>query len=840
MSTQAGAAGALDPELDSQVRLELGRAFRARLQGDAWLVLLGHSALVSLVAVLAWNAERGGRLALWVTAVVVTTVARTVWLRRSARPELSDRSVIVGARVMAAAHGLAWGLGAAFVMPLMPMPDIAVMIAVLAGIGAGAVATLAPDARSFYALVTAMAGPLPVGILAAGRDRPHIVALLVVAVFTIVMLVLYRRAHAAFAAQVLTVVHRTRAEAALRESEERFRLLSEAAFEGIAITERGTVIDCNDDLVSMLGYTREEMIGRPVVEFIPPEHAELVRARQQAQATERYEHLMRRKDGSTFPVEAQGRLIPYQGRQLMVTAVRDMTERRRAEEALRHSEARHRRLVEDAVFGIYRSTLDGRFVSANPALVEMLGYASEEEVLARDLARDIYADPAERERLIAGSREAERYEGVEVAWKRKDGTPITVRLSGRPIPQSDGELSGFEMIVEDVTERHALEAQLRQAQKMEAVAQLAGGLAHDLNNLLTAVLASGDLLAAELPPGSPHREDVETIGRAARRGGELTRKLLAFSRKHPLEVKRLSLAMLARDFVRMARRMVPEDVDVDVRVESHQTRIEADPGAIEQILMNLVTNARDAMPAGGKLVIEVGRRALDEEHYRAHGWGTPGEYVTLSVSDTGVGMDAETRQHVFEPFFTTKPPGEGTGLGMSVVYGLVKQHLGFVNVESEPGQGTTVRVYLPAAAGAVTAAEHPPTPAVRGGTETILLVEDEEALRAAATRVLEKHGYTVIAAADGHEALAVMGELKVAPDLILSDVVMPRVSGPQLLSTLRQAGPAPRTLFMSAYASRDLVERKRLEPDLPFLAKPWMLTDLLRKVREVLDAPPRT
>ncbi len=606
MALGVAAPEALDADLEQQFRRDMRRAFRARLQGDVWLVLLGHLALLALVTVLSWGSA-DGRLIWWVAAVVVTTAARSLWFRRSARRELSDRHLVIGARVVAAAHGLAWGLGAATVLPFLPMPDVAIVLAILAGIGAGAVATMAPDPPSFYLLIAAMAGPLPAGILLGGRDRPHVLAVLVVAVFTVVMLVLYRRAHAAFGEQVLTVLHRTRAEA----------------------------------------------------------------------------------------------------------------ERERAHEALRESEA-----------------------------------------------------------------------------------------------------------------------QLRQAQKMEAVSQLAGGLAHDLNNLLTAVLASGDLLDLELAADSPLRPDVDTIGRAARRAGELTRKLLAFSRQHPLEVRRLSLATLARDFVHMVRRVVPEDVAVEVLVDPAETTIEADAGAIEQILMNLVTNARDAMPGGGRLAIEVRRVALDDEHCRVHGWGTPGDYAMLAVSDTGVGMDAETRQHVFEPFFTTKPPGAGTGLGMSVVYGLVKQHAGFVSVESEPGQGTTVRVYVPALAGEVVHAQRPGTPAVPGGTETILLVEDDEALRSATLRALRKSGYTVVPAVDGHEALTILDGLKAPPDLILSDVVMPRVSGPLLLSTLREAGPPPRMLFMSAYTSEELVERKKLEPGLPFLAKPWTLTDLLHKVREVLDAPP--
>jgi PAS domain S-box-containing protein len=516
---------------------------------------------------------------------------------------------------------------------------------------------------------------------------------------------------------------------------------------------------------------------------------------------------------------------------------RDITQSKRAEEALQQSEATYRSLVEHAVFGIYRSTLDGRMVAANPALVEMLGYGSEEELRAQDMKRNIYADPEERERLIARYRDAERYEGVETEWKRKNGTSITVRLSGRPVRGPDRTLDGFEMVVEDLTERRALEAQLRQAQKMEAIGQLAGGVAHDFNNLLTAVLTSCDLLGAELPEDSPLRDDVDAICSAGQRGAELTRKLLAFSRKQPLELRTVSLATVANDFLAMGRRVVPEDVNVAVHVDAPDTTAHADSGALEQILMNLVTNARDATPAGGRILIEVGRRALDEEHRRVYGWGRPGEYVTLTVSDTGSGMDAVTQRRIFEPFFTTKPVGQGTGLGMAMVYGLVKQHEGYVHVYSEVGQGTAVRVYLPAVTGQGAEPARPARLEMRGGSETILLVEDDADVRRAATRVLEKFGYTVLTAADGYEALAVLEKREAPPDLIVSDVVMPRISGPHLVSKLREGGMVPRVLFTSGYTARDVVERAQLEPGVPFLAKPWTVTDLLRKVRQVLDGP---
>jgi PAS domain S-box-containing protein len=516
---------------------------------------------------------------------------------------------------------------------------------------------------------------------------------------------------------------------------------------------------------------------------------------------------------------------------------RDVTERKRAEEALASSEAKFRSLVEGAVHGIFRSTPEGRLVSANPALVEMLGYPSEDLLLAHDLVRRIYVHREEGEQLIAQYRDAQRIDGVDALWQRQDGTPIMVRLSGRPVRRPDGSVEGFDMLVEDVTERHRLEEQLRQAQKIEAIGQLAGGVAHDFNNLLTAITASCDLLSSELPPDSTYADDLKTIRTAAERGAELTKRLLAFSRRQPLMLRNVSLAAVADGFLPIARRAVSEDIELAVRVDAGDTTVNADANAVEQILMNLVTNARDATPAGGQIVIEVGRRVLDEVHRQTYGWGEPGEYVTLTVGDTGHGMDAATQQRIFEPFFTTKPVDQGTGLGMAVVYGLVKQHDGFVQVYSEVGQGTTVRIYLPAVAGLGEHLAPAAPPVVRGGSETILLVEDDVSVRHAATRVLERFGYTVLTAADGQEALDLLPRRASPPDLIVCDVVMPHVSGPHLLSKLREAGPVPRLLFTSGYTARDVVGRAQLEPGLPFLAKPWTVTDLLRKVREVLDSP---
>ncbi len=551
------------------------------------------------------------------------------------------------------------------------------------------------------------------------------------------------------------------------------------------------------------------------------------------------------RDGATIGVlvvQSYTEGVRYTGKdeallQFVSTQVAMAVERKRAEEALRDSEQGLRDFVDHAVFGISRSTADGRVAWANEAFARMFGYGSPAEVIGLSVAQGFWKNPDDREGLVEQVRATGRFSRFEVEAIKKDGTPLMVSLSGRRLTDADGLFQGMDVIIEDITERRALEDQLRQAQKMEAVGRLAGGMAHDFNNLLTTVLASDELLARSLPAGAAEREEVEAIRAAAQRGADLTRKLLAFSRQQPLELRVITLGTLLADFTRLARRVLPEDVDVVLEAQSPATAIRADPVAVEQILMNLVTNARDAMPLGGTLRLEASPGTLSEEHCRAWGWGRPGEYVVLSVSDTGAGMDAETRRRIFEPFFTTKPVDRGTGLGMAMVYGLVKQHDGYVGVTSEPGQGTTVRVYFPATLETAAESRAAEPAEVRGGHERILLVEDDASVRRAATRVLERFGYSVIAAEDGAEALTMVGMLDGAPDLIISDIVMPRGSGPQLLRALREAGQPQRILFTSGYTARDAHDRAALDTDLPFLPKPWTITDLLRKVREVLDQP---
>ena len=391
----------------------------------------------------------------------------------------------------------------------------------------------------------------------------------------------------------------------------------------------------------------------------------------------------------------------------------------------------------------------------------------------------------------------------------------------------------------EIAERRWLEAQLRQAQKLETVGQLAGGIAHDFNNILAVVLANTELLASALPGDRPDlRHSVERIQAAARGGASMVRGLLGFSRRADLSFVTLDLREAVAELGQMVRPILSDDVEMHIVAPSAPSPVRADAGALHQVLLNLVTNARDAMPSGGTLKIEVADAPIEGSFPESVPWVDPEAYYCVSVSDTGVGMDQETAERIFEPFFTTKAPGAGTGLGMAMVYGLTKQHGGFVHVYSEPGAGTTVKVYLPRspeAAPAESAAAAAATP--MGGKETILLVEDKAELRATTRRVLERLGYTVIEAVDGEDGLAKQRAFRDRIDLILSDIAMPKLNGPMLYRAVRETDSSARFLFTSGYTESDIEQRSLLAPGVLFVAKPWTIADLARQVRKALAAP---
>jgi len=506
--------------------------------------------------------------------------------------------------------------------------------------------------------------------------------------------------------------------------------------------------------------------------------------------------------------------------------------------AQRESDARLARLVEHAPVGIFRSTRSGKVLAVNAALVRMLGYASAEEVLQLEMARDVYVDSAERQRLLDQHTYADReYEEMEATWKRKDGGLLHVELIGRGARNAAGQIEYYETFVRDVTEQRRLQQELMQAQKMEAVGRLAGGIAHDFNNLLTAILGSAELALYTLSAGAPEREEVEEVRKAAMRAADLTRQLLAFSRQQVIAPRVLNPNEVVAGMDKMLRRLLGEDVELRTVLASDLGAVKVDPSQLEQVLLNLAVNARDAMPNGGKLTIETQNVELDQEYAHGHLSAQPGPYVMLAVSDTGVGMDAVTQVRIFEPFFTTKEQGKGTGLGLATVYGIVKQSGGWIWVYSEPGHGTSFKVYLPRVAEVATPIASSPVPptSVRG-SETILVVEDDETIRHLVLKMLKANGYTVLVAASGDEAERVAGQHDGPIHLLLTDVVLPGLNGREVARRLAATRAGISVLFLSGYTNDAIVRHGVLEPGVAFLQKPFTPTVLGRKVREVLDS----
>jgi two-component system, cell cycle sensor histidine kinase and response regulator CckA len=527
------------------------------------------------------------------------------------------------------------------------------------------------------------------------------------------------------------------------------------------------------------------------------------------------------------------RLAPVIERELREASGR--RERRRAEAALRASEANYSTLVEHAPVGIYRSTPAGKFLSANLALARILGYESPDELRGLDLAHDVYADAAERQRLLDRDTYTDReYDEVEATWKRRDGRRLRVQLSVRAVRNSAGNVDYYETFVRDVTQQRELETQLLNAQKMEAVGRLAGGVAHDFNNLLTVILSYSDLILEDLAADDPDRDDVSEIKKAAVAASSLTRQLLAFSRQQVLEPRVLDVNAVVASTQKLLGRLLGEDIRLATTLSTELGAVKVDPGQLEQIIMNLAVNARDAMPQGGKLSIETDNVVMDEAYVRGHPVAHPGRYVMLAMSDNGIGMDAQTQARIFEPFFTTKEAGKGTGLGLATVYGIVKQSGGFIWVYSEPRHGTTFKIYLPRVDEPVAATAVTTEPV--GGSETVLVTEDVAAVRTVARQMLERYGYTVLEAPDGTTALRLAEKHHGAIQLLLTDVVMPDVSGRELATQLLALRPDMKVLYMSGYTDDAVVRHGVLQEGIAYLQKPFTPDSLARKVRAVLDA----
>lgn len=637
-------------------------------------------------------------------------------------------------------------------------------------------------------------------------------------------------------------LHRTRRN--LFEREELFQLIGENVADMIAVVDmEGHRLYNSPSYHKVLGYTEEELKSSLSFDQIHPDDRNSV---QEAAAEARRtgvgrpcEYRIRHKDGNYRVLESTASVIrsPSGEPEKLVIVNRDITERKKAAELLRLSESGFRSMIEDAPYGIYRAATDGKLLGANPALQKMLGYKELDELLNASLIRDIFRHSSDFNGLIELLDSAGEFKDVEVELKRKDAAFITVRCTGRKVKQEYQGMPCFNVFAEDVTEKRVLERQLRMAGKMEAIGRLSGGIAHDFNNLLGVIIGYCQVLKRRLDPANGLLEHVQEIEKAGQRASGLTRQLLAFSRQQILTPSILNLNDLVLDMVKMLPRLLGEDIEVGTCLDSDLGMVKADQGQIEQVIMNLAVNARDAMPKGGRLRIETANVELDQAYVRQHPGSKPGHYVKLVVTDSGAGIDKKTIAHIFEPFFTTKEVGKGTGLGLATVYGVVKQSGGYIWVDSELGQGTSFQIYLPQVSEpAAIITPSAPLAEAKGGSETILLVEDSEALRKLARAFLEAHGFQVLLAQDGEEALQVEARHAGKIDLLLTDVVMPGMNGRVLAEKLLSKQPRTRVLFMSGYTDSFIAVHGVVEQGMVLLHKPFTEEALIKKVREVLDA----
>jgi PAS domain S-box-containing protein len=643
------------------------------------------------------------------------------------------------------------------------------------------------------------------------------------------------------------VTARVQAEAALRTTQAHERLLFERNVAGICrATLDGQILACNQSYVQMLGYeSSDELLDLPASAlYVEPVDRAIFLARLLEQGIlTNYEVCLRRKDGQLIWVLENVSLVdegapntPY-----IVGTVVDITARKQAEAALRETEARFRTLVEQLPAITYVAALDteSSTLYTSPQVESLLGF-SQAEWLADPIRWFKQVHPDDREQVLA-DLERIRTNTAPVASEyrmlTRDGRVVWFRDESSLIRSDTGQPLYIQGVMLNITERKRLEAQLLQAQKLESVGRLAGGLAHDFNNALTAIGGYAELIAESLPADDPLRADSEHILQATRRASNLTRQLLAFARKQIIDPQVLNLNDLIRSLNALLHRIIGEDVELVIQYAPDLGQVKADPGQIEQVLINLAVNARDAMPHGGKLIVATHNLLFDAVSAQQYMGMQPGEYVLLEVSDTGVGIDAETQQQIFEPFFTTKEPGKGTGLGLAVSHGIVTQAGGYIGVYSEAGVGATFKIYLPRVAGeAAPALRSAASVPVAGGNETILLAEDEPLVRAVAVQALRAQGYTVLIANTGIAALELARGYRGVIHLVVTDVVMPQMSGTQLVEQLTAVDPSIKVLYMSGYTESTIVHHGMVEPGVTLLLKPFTLSALAHKVREVLDS----
>ena len=642
----------------------------------------------------------------------------------------------------------------------------------------------------------------------------------------------------------LDITERKRADATIRNERDRAQqYLDIADVILLALDREGRITLINRKGSSTLGWKEQDLIGRDWIETCVP-------ARTRAELRTAFRGLI---DGTAQPLEnpvltksGEERMIAWRNTVLRdgdghiigtLSSGEDITERKRAEEALGRSEARIRRLVESNIIGIGIGTPDGKLLDGNDAFLQLLGY-SRGELLSGTL-RWNELTPPEFSEIDQRAVEQLRNTGIAPPWEkefiRKDGSRVAVLIGVVTLTAEQGDAEAVSFVI-DVSERKQLEQQLRKAQKMEAIGQLAGGIAHDFNNLLSVIIGYSEILLENAALNVKMRNQCEEIRKAGDRAASLTRQLLAFSRQQILAPTVLNLNTVVAETENMLRRLIGEDIEFKTALEPALGSVTADPGQVGQIIMNLAVNARDAMPEGGKLVIETSNVDLDERYAFQHPPFVAGRYVLLAVTDTGTGMDEETKSHIFEPFFTTKEIGKGTGLGLSTVYGVVKQSGGYIWVYSELGQGSVFKIYLPRVDQSIQERRRSELMPPRSrGVETVLLVEDEESVRTLTRSLLEEEGYAVLEAGDGLQALKVAGEYSGTIDLLLTDMVMPGMNGKTLAHKMVETHPKISVVYTSGYTGSLASHGNLFESGTNLVQKPFSRGTLLQKLREVLD-----
>ncbi len=638
------------------------------------------------------------------------------------------------------------------------------------------------------------------------------------------------------------IAERRKADEQLRESEERYRVAIESSNDGVALFRGHELIYANRRVLDMLGYdSLEEAQRTDCFLKIHPDDREMVleyaaRRQRGEQAPSSYQCKAIGKDGATMHLEVSVAPVTYRGEPASLAYLRDITERKWTEEALLQSEKKYRSIFDNAIEGIFQTTPDGRYLTVNPALARMYGYDSPEEMMetVTDLQEQQYVVPEDRVRLKALYRQQGFVERFETQVYTKTRHKVWISMNAYAVKDADGDPMYYEGTAENVTERKNLEAQLRQAQKMEAIGTLAGGVAHDFNNLLTVIMGFSNLIQAQIGSDDRLRPYIDQVIASSEKAADLTQRLLAFSRKQRITLEPHNMNDIVKSTAKLLKRLLPEDIELRLELTDADPIAYADVGQMDQVLMNLATNARDAMPRGGVLIIKTEVSALGEEFYEAHGFGRPGRYASFSVSDSGMGMDKKTLERIFDPFFTTKEVGKGTGLGLASVYGTVKQHGGYITVASELRRGTTFQIYLP-----LVDAPRPQTTApserIVKGTGTVLVAEDDRDVRNMLTMILENHGYVVIQAVDGEDAVRAYKEHKDRIDLVILDVVMPAKNGKEALDEITRINPRVKAIFVSGYTGDVVIDKGIQHEGVEFLQKPLSVTALLARVRAVLD-----